>query len=359
MPSFDLGHQHACRVVDGGAVSCWGGNVFGQLGRPAASQPDPKAVAVEGLGAATVVAVGGHHTCALVSGVPWCWGDRDDGQTGGGDEPDHVPRAVAHVTDAATIAAGESSTCAATKAGAVWCWGRLGFGGDTDIAPRLIGGPVDVVQVAVGSEHACARSTDRVWCWGGNRLGQIGDHSREDRPHAVQIITEPVVDIDAGMLHTCVATGSGKVLCWGMNGEEGSLGRGMTGDLLENTVPAPVVDLGDAVEVSVGANFSCARRKTGEVSCWGSNLAQQLGVGTSAPSSTPVTVRTARVATEAGSDAPAGTIAVADAVAIASGDFSTCAWLKTGTLACWGDDRFGQLGTGQDRTVPEPQVVSP
>lgn len=357
-PSFDVGHQHACRVTEGGAVSCWGGNMFGQLGVPEAHQPVPSAVTVAGLGAATLVAVGGHHTCALVDGVPWCWGNDADGQTGGQDRDRHVPRPVPHVTDAVALSAGDRATCAATREGAVWCWGRIGPGDGGDTGPRLVGGPVDVVQVAVGNEHACARSSDGVWCWGGNRLGQIGDHSRDDRPHAVQIVAEPVVDIDAGMLHTCVATGAGKVLCWGMNGEDGMLGRGMSGDLLENTVPAPVQGIADAVEVSTGANFSCARRTTGEVSCWGSNLAQQLGPGSSAPSATPVAVSTAIVATQAGSKAEAGTIALTDVVALASGDFSTCAWLKSGTMACWGDDRFGQLGTGQARTVPVPQPAA-
>ena len=41
--------------------------------------------------------------------------------------------------------------------------------------PTLVGGVSDVVQLAVGDDHTCARtSTGRVYCWGANDFAQLG-----------------------------------------------------------------------------------------------------------------------------------------------------------------------------------------
>lgn len=54
--------------------------------------------------------------------------------------------------------------CAITEARGVACWG-LGEGG-YDATPRTIEGLSDVVEIAAGGAHACARREDgSVWCW--------------------------------------------------------------------------------------------------------------------------------------------------------------------------------------------------
>ncbi len=81
------------------------------------------------------------------------------------------------------IDAGEQHTCAVDASGAVWCWGRNENGEllvDTMGAPALT--PVELtmlpfpaVAVACGRRHTCAVLSDnRVYCWGGNDVGQLG-----------------------------------------------------------------------------------------------------------------------------------------------------------------------------------------
>jgi serine/threonine-protein kinase len=86
--------------------------------------------------------------------------------------------------------------------------------------------------------------------------------------------------------------------------------------------PRPVEGVEDAVDVSVGDEFACARRQNGAVSCWGRNEEGQLGIGASGD---PV-----GVATEVGE------LAGADQIAL--GPRHGCA-LVDGEVLCWGNNR--------------------
>lgn len=80
-----LGYEHACGLK-GGAVSCWGSNEWGQLGRPSASPGFSEVpLPIEGLGAVKNLWAGGSITCAHVeSNEVYCWGANERGQLGAG-----------------------------------------------------------------------------------------------------------------------------------------------------------------------------------------------------------------------------------------------------------------------------------
>lgn len=68
--------------------------------------------------------------------------------------------------------------------GSVRCWGyngsgRLGDGIVTRwLTPTAVPGLGNVVEIAAGSVHTCARLMDGTMrCWGSNRRGQIGPGS--------------------------------------------------------------------------------------------------------------------------------------------------------------------------------------
>jgi pimeloyl-ACP methyl ester carboxylesterase len=77
--------QHACAVVAGGGVKCWGANTNGALGLSPALVGSAPPTAVVGVSSAIAVSNGSRHSCALISdGTVKCWGDNNYGQLGNG-----------------------------------------------------------------------------------------------------------------------------------------------------------------------------------------------------------------------------------------------------------------------------------
>lgn len=129
-----------------------------------------------------------------------------------------------------------------------------------------------VVAVTTGDSHACALADDgRVFCWGQNDEGQLGDGTTEYRDFG----TLPVIGIDdaraiaAGIRFSCAALADGSVWCWGEDpGSDDS-----------SNVPFRVPGINDATAVSAGGAFACALRANGQIGCWGNGQVGQLGNG--------------------------------------------------------------------------------
>lgn len=151
---------------------------------------------------------------------------------------------------------------------------------------------------------------------------------------------DPIVELASQWEHTCARRQSGTVLCWGSN-SHGQLGDGTRGASARQGAPVAVAGLQDAVEVAVGSNFSCARRKAGSVVCWGNNEFGQLGDGRGtkpgALSLRPVTVAGLRQPTQ-----------------LTAGEVHVCALEQAGTVQCWGDSRNGQVGSDAQRAFAKP-----
>jgi len=78
----------------------------------------------------------------------------------------------------------------------------------------------------MGTKHTCAiDDADNLWCWGGNREGQVGVSTSAAqyyfRPR--QVGTYKFASVTAGGSHTYALTRSGDVFCWGKN-DRGQLG---------------------------------------------------------------------------------------------------------------------------------------
>ncbi|MEA2698663.1 MAG: hypothetical protein QOI66_2934, partial [Myxococcales bacterium] len=78
------GGSHSCALSDGGTITCWGDNFYGQLGGPLATPEGSISPALSSFGAGAVSA-GQAHTCLLsTDGRVSCWGDNRFGQLGAG-----------------------------------------------------------------------------------------------------------------------------------------------------------------------------------------------------------------------------------------------------------------------------------
>jgi alpha-tubulin suppressor-like RCC1 family protein len=120
-----LGGRYSCARTNAGGVKCWGANNQGQLG-DGTTMPRLQPVDVVGLttGVDQLVA-GAGHTCALVAGgAVQCWGMNVFGQLGDGSTTQrNQPVPVSLPGPAAALAAGFVHTCALLASGALYCWG--------------------------------------------------------------------------------------------------------------------------------------------------------------------------------------------------------------------------------------------
>lgn len=284
--NVSAGGLHTCASDVMGNIYCWGDNTYGQLGTGnTANSPIPLQVFnLHGTADTVSVSAGSTHTCAVVSGTGFCWGDNSTHQLGavsGAYSP--VPRPVKGNGALSGISAGGLSSCLATST-AFYCWGGTYFNPATPITGIGAGGGN---SVSVGGNHACAVTEGRLYCWGDNTSGQLGTGgpSSGNMPQLVSLPTAS--SVSAGGRHTCAVTDV-LLYCWGDN-TSGQLGSGAMG--ISTGIPEQV-SLPTVTGVSAGGSHTCVTTANGAF-CWGDNTYGQLGDGTKTSSLSPRSAGTA------------------------------------------------------------------
>lgn len=202
-----VGEQHTCALDSAGLAYCWGWNEGGPLGigefggLSYGDKLTPVPVVTTGALAGrqlTSLALGLYHSCALdSSGALYCWGGDMYGQVGSGKEgglvggPNFAEPIKVSDTGAlagkrlARIAAGGHTTCAIDDTSAAYCWGwngqgQLGRGTSAEFSgtPQPVAfppGTPPTATITVGFQHTCAlTSTAQVLCWGRGDMGSLG-----------------------------------------------------------------------------------------------------------------------------------------------------------------------------------------
>jgi hypothetical protein len=132
------------------------------------------------------------------------------------------------------------------------------------LAPtQRTGAPDEVIDIAVGSEHACAlRADGRVACWGELSLGTKPFENFWFKPKLIEGVAD-AVKIAAAADETCALTKAGEVKCWG------SYYRFKNGT---TTIPGISEEPTDLVLGTSSGNyarvFGCVLHARGRVSCW-------------------------------------------------------------------------------------------
>ena len=347
----DVSDQHSCAVVSDGSLRCWGSNALGQLGVDASgiqSVPTP----VPNQQYVRSVATGWGHTCALhQDGHVDCWGIDFNGDVG-------CPNPLMLTTPqkctpfspgkgVVEIAAGGEHSCARLGNGRIKCWGLNAFGevgngklptpGSVDAnayTPVDVVGITDAREIAAGVWDACAiLSNGALRCWGNNdgcNLG-TGDWTGHASPTPVSGIdgsaNGSAISVAATSEHTCSLMNDGSVRCFGSN-SDGQLGDGTTSDsCYPIAAQLPIA----ATAIAVGGQFSCALTIAGSIHCWGTNGYGQLGNGSYVASLEPALVQLP---------------SAINFKTIVSKYYHSCALSTEGSLWCWGDNSYGQLGNG-------------
>jgi alpha-tubulin suppressor-like RCC1 family protein len=284
-----VGSAHTCGLTTGNLVKCWGRNNFGQLGT--GNNTDAHIpVSVDGAVQYKDVSTAGTSTCAVTqAGLLKCWGNNNFGVLGDGttlnrDAPVVIDSSVSYKT----VSVGELHTCAITEADVLKCWGHNAFYelGDgtaaTRFLPVIIDSGTSYLKIApskVSSYHTCGITlAGKLKCWGNNDYGQLGDSTLMSR--AVPTLINAMnfyTDVSTGFVHSCaVEADSQKLFCWGKND------FGQLGDYTfqQRNIPTEADTSQKIVKFSVGYNYTCGITNDGFLRCYGSNTQGQIGNGT-------------------------------------------------------------------------------
>lgn len=315
-----VAQHHSCALSDDSKVFCWGRNDMGQIGT--GDRVDPKKPALVGgaLVGKTVTDIGGTQdtSCAVADGKFYCWGRNDYGQAGtnnGSTNYYTVPTAVVAGNTATTLPTSYTATKLSTTGsrsptmcgianGKAYCWGpndvgEIGDNTTTDrLLPTLVSGFGGMTVTSISQDgypesynqerpHVCAVADGKVYCWGENNAGQLGDNTTTDRRVPVAVVTtgplsgKTVTSVQVGIRHSC-ALADGGVYCWGSGGS-GQVGDGSTA---VRRTPVTVLQepgnltASNVIAIGAGANRSCAVITDGRTFCWGLNTTGQIGDGT-------------------------------------------------------------------------------
>ena len=225
----------------------------------------------------------------------------------------------------------------------LFCWD---WTAGTLTPPQQVGAPQKFIEVDRGPAHTCAiaRADRRIYCWGSNRHGQLGDGTTTDRHEPTAIARADIyTDVSVGPAHTCAMAAQAVAYCWGSDAD-GQLGVGGSTELCSGepcrTRPTLVQLPRYAVRIDAGgmsdAGATCAITSDRQSYCWGTNANGILGNGAALPG-----------------DGAAGVQPTPQPVTgghrfweIAVGGEHACAATFAGRLYCWGANASGQRGTG-------------
>lgn len=271
-------HGHVCAAANE-AIYCWGDNREGQLAQPSSSRVSLQPVQLPPNLRFTDVGLGPRSACAVAdNGQVWCWGVGTHGKFSVGDRLSALtPVQVPLVFAATGVEVGEGSACA-WNATTSACWGRNEYGqlATSSTTPLRVLTPqstelaAGIIKVQTKFKHWCSlRATGAVQCWG------FGFTSP-----TTMAIPGAVVDIALDADHGCALSDT-RIYCWGDN-DVGQLGQGTVSARQDTPVIIPSLAFR---AVASGGRFSCGITVGREVLCWGS-----VPIGSGAPVLTPTVI---------------------------------------------------------------------
>jgi alpha-tubulin suppressor-like RCC1 family protein len=306
---------------------------------PTGGYSEPSTAATAAAALWRQVSPGAYHTCGLTAdSLAYCWGGSANGELGTGEPAGQniklSPAAVQGTHRWRDIQAGHGHTCGLARSGRVFCWGdnflgKLGDGTTSDlrIIPTAVATTRTFIQVSTGVYHNCAvTATGVAYCWGYNESGQLGDGTRTNRNTPVKVLGNlNFRHVRAAWDHTCGVTTEDVAYCWGGN-SVGQLGDGTT---LSRTRPVRVKGGHQFRLIRTGESLTCALTPAGRAYCWGYNGTGGIGDGTTVERHLPAAVVNGE-----------------SFASISVGWGYACGVRKDQTGWCWGRNNSGQLGTG-------------
>ena len=244
-------YHDLCLLRRSGRVECF------LVPQPDVEQPAARRV-VENIGEGVrLVASARDSGCAVLKdGRVACWKKEKERL---------VAALVPSITDAVDAAGDDTYPgCFVRRDGKTLCHGFSGY-------EVLSEEPGPVVRLQQGDVARCALlQGGDVTCTGSGSYGQLGDGIESEGMSRLKLGARAIA---VGWNTVCVHLEDDGVVCWGMNAEDGLLGRG-TGDLVRE--PKRIALSGPAHDIDVDEGMTCAALAS-SVECWGRKVPNRLG----------------------------------------------------------------------------------
>jgi alpha-tubulin suppressor-like RCC1 family protein len=221
-----------------------------------------------------------------------------------------------------------------------------------------------IINLSYGFCHFFAwNDKNEIFCWGNNSCGQLGIGKRDDEIASLDFINalrhkkenflersfgkhqnEPelnvllsnlnIIDIRCGFWHSLALAKSGEVYAWGL------ISTGESIEEMSQTTPIKIdgFDSEKVVMISCGYKHSLALTESGRVFSWGENSYGQLGVENEINREKPKMIEIENFSFEK----------------ISCGQRHSLLLSRDGVIFAFGDNRCGQIGSGNKETQNKP-----
>ncbi|XMB73072.1 InlB B-repeat-containing protein [Mycoplasmatota bacterium WC30] len=313
--NISAGTDYSAALTSFGRVFTWGNNEYGKLGDGTNTNRHTPTDITSNFDLSSEdkvisILLGDKNSSALTSkGKLFVWGCNGYGRLGDGTTVNrYIP---VDITSNFNLSTGETiiqnslgnyHSAAITSAGRMFTWGYNDFGRLGDGTTTESYNPIDIgssfilndgekfVQASLGLVNTSVLTNEgRVFSWGNNEYGKLGDGTNSDRYNPVDISSrfmlhdgETITEINLGETNSSAITSEGRLFVWGCNGY-GRLGDGTT---INRFNPTDInlhfnMQNGDIiVKNSLGNYHSSAITLEGRIFTWGYNDFGRLGDGT-------------------------------------------------------------------------------
>jgi alpha-tubulin suppressor-like RCC1 family protein len=377
----NIGGYTSAAITSTNHILVWGNNAYGQLGDDTTiDRFTPQDITDQFYlnfnEEITSIVLGPTHSAAITSdGRIFTWGKNDLGQLGDGTQINKkIPTDITAKFNLEaeeriiSVVLGYSHSAAISSTGRVFTWGdnssnKLGYETGTyqveplDITEEFsLEAEEKIISVALGYFHSAAlSSTGRLFTWGSNASGQLGNpmYITKSKPAVINSYfdltpEEKIISVSLGTRHSAAITSIGRMFTWGDN-TYGKLGDGTA--TIKN-IPTDITagfNLSEGekiVSTSLGASHSAAITSLRRIFTWGSNSEGRLGNGTRNDSDIPIDITRNF------------NLSVGEKIYfIALGAEHSAAISSLGQIYAWGYNEDGQMGDSSSIFKPNPYKV--
>lgn len=331
-----VGGYHILALDNDNNLWAWGENEQGQLG-DGTTTDKTSPTKIETNITFVQLSAGAFHNAGIdTEGRLWVWGLNTFGQLGDGTTINKSkPQKIMGDKEFTKVMASEYLTLAIDTNNEIWHLGKdFGNSSFANKEIRKLNFKIEYSEISGNSHYLFLDNQKKLWSFGSNNYGELGDGTTNTKTSPVQIKSEvQFLQVSAGDEFSLAIDSDGNLWSWGKN-DEGQLGDGTT---MNKAIPEQIKTEKKFTQISAGKNHCLAIDNEGNLWSWGRNNRGQLGDGTRTNKTSPIKIM--------------------DGIKfkkIYARYYSSLALDINGNLWSWGSNTDGQLGDGTtiDRYTP-------